>query len=312
MTRSWIAAAALAVVLAASSGSVMAAPGGGGGSMGGGSSSGMDAPRGADPAKAYQEGIAALRAGNFSDAVPKLRIAADAAPNEGAIQYAYGLALVGNGDHRQARRPFERAVRRDHPLLAEARQQLGLVYLQLSEPAKALEQLATLATDLAACAAPACDDARRQRLQKAHDALKQAIDAGAAPAAPTTGWILPGPEAGRAAYAEGVGLVNQARYAEARAAFLRTQDSIGPHPDVLNYLGFTNRKLGDYAEAQRYYAAALAIDPDHRGATEYLGELYLEMGRLADARQQLAKLDALCPYGCAEREELSRWIAAGR
>ena len=309
MTKSWIAAAALTLALAASG--AEAAPGGGGG-MSGGGSSGVDAPRGQDPAKAYEEGLAALRAQNFREAASKLRIAADAAPNAPQVQYHYGLALVGAGDHRRARRPFEKAVR-GADAVVEAHTQLGLVYLQLAEPAKAQEQLAALASVLAACVAPTCDDARRQRLQALHDRLKQAIDAGAAPAPATTGWILPGPAEGRAAYAEGVGLANQARYAEARGAFQRAQGALGqPHADVLNYLGFTTRKLGEYAEAERFYAAALAIDPDHRGATEYLGELYLEMGRLSDARTQLAKLDALCPYGCAEREELSRWIAAGR
>jgi hypothetical protein len=43
---------------------------------------------------------------------------------------------------------------------------------------------------------------------------------------------------------------------------------------------------------------------------DYLGELYLQIGRTADARRQLAKLDRLCPYGCAQREELARWIVA--
>lgn len=296
-----------AVVLAlALAGAAVAAPGGGGG-MGGGAPSG--GARGADPAKAYQEGVAAYYAKDYRTAVSKLRVAADAARGSGLINYAYGMALVGAGEGRDARRAFERAVRGDDAP-ADAHKQLGLVYLQASEPAKAQEQLAALAAQLAACAAPACDEARRTRLQAAHDGLKQAIDAGAAPPPATTGWVLPGAEEGRTAYAAGVGLVNQARYAEARAAFLRSESAIGPHPDVLNYLGFTSRKLGAFDVAERYYTAALELDPDHRGATEYLGELYLEMGRLGDARTQLAKLDVLCPYGCAEREELARWIAA--
>ena len=44
------------------------------------------------------------------------------------------------------------------------------------------------------------------------------------------------------------------------------------------------------------------------GATEYLGELYIQMGDLGRARRQLARLDDLCAYGCAQREELARWI----
>ncbi|MEQ8750527.1 MAG: tetratricopeptide repeat protein, partial [Amphiplicatus sp.] len=69
-----------------------------------------------------------------------------------------------------------------------------------------------------------------------------------------------------------------------------------------------NRKLGRIEQAQDYYAQALAIDPDHLGANEYLGELYLEINEIEKARRQLAKLDALCAFGCAEREDLARLI----
>ena len=301
----WIPALALtlAAVLLVSAPPSQANGGGGGG---GGGMSGPSAS-GPDLAKAYQEGRAALMARDYRTAASKLRNVADAARDNGVVNYMYGLALVGANDMRTARRPLERAVRADDAP-ADAYTQLGLVYLHLNEPAKANEQLAALATALAACDA-ACGDQRRLQLQTAHDALKQAIDAPAAQQ-PTTGWLLPGPTEGRAAYAEGVGLVNQARYMEARDAFGVAQEALGPHPDVLNYLGFTNRKLGRFETALAYYNTALSIDPDHRGATEYLGELYLEVGRFADAQRQLAKLDRLCPYGCAEREELARWVAA--
>ena len=106
-----------------------------------------------------------------------------------------------------------------------------------------------------------------------------------------------------------MGYINAQRYADALATLERAQAVIGPQPDVLNYMGFANRKLGHYSEALGYYGQALLIDPHHRGANEYLGELYLEMGRMGEARHQLAVLDGLCPYGCAEREELARWIS---
>ena len=57
--------------------------------------------------------------------------------------------------------------------------------------------------------------------------------------------------------------------------------------------------------------AALAIAPAHRGATEYYGELKVERGDMAGARLMLAALDRTCAYGCAEAEELRRWIDAG-
>jgi tetratricopeptide (TPR) repeat protein len=61
--------------------------------------------------------------------------------------------------------------------------------------------------------------------------------------------------------------------------------------------------------AEDYYAQALKIDPDHKGANEYLGELYLEIGAIDKAKRQLARLDAICAFGCVEREDLARLIA---
>jgi tetratricopeptide (TPR) repeat protein len=73
-------------------------------------------------------------------------------------------------------------------------------------------------------------------------------------------------------------------------------------------MGFVSRKLGRLDSALGYYTEALRLDPAHLGATEYLGELYIQMGQIDRARTQLARLDQLCAYGCAQREELARWI----
>lgn len=79
--------------------------------------------------------------------------------------------------------------------------------------------------------------------------------------------------------------------------------------DALNYLGYSHRQLGEYDEALGYYRKALAIDADHRGANEYLGQLYLQTGDLKAARAQLAKLRRICPSGCEERDSLQAAIA---
>lgn len=79
--------------------------------------------------------------------------------------------------------------------------------------------------------------------------------------------------------------------------------------DAWNYIGFSKRKLGDYDGALAAYRKALAIDPEHRGALEYLGELYLQMGDVASARRQLARLDSACTWGCEEFDELEAAIA---
>jgi len=82
--------------------------------------------------------------------------------------------------------------------------------------------------------------------------------------------------------------------------------------DALNYLGYSFRESGDLKNALTYYQRALAIDPNHKGANEYLGELYVRLGDLPKAEAQLAKLDRLCSFGCAEYEELKRQVAALR
>jgi Flp pilus assembly protein TadD len=80
-------------------------------------------------------------------------------------------------------------------------------------------------------------------------------------------------------------------------------------PDVYNLLGFTLRKTGDYKTALTYYNKALEMQPDHKAAREYLGELYVETGDMAKANEQLATLVKLCPQGCEEREDLEKAIA---
>ncbi len=78
--------------------------------------------------------------------------------------------------------------------------------------------------------------------------------------------------------------------------------------DVLNLMGYCSRKLGPPSEALKYYQKALAINPRHIGANEYLGELYLEMKDLAKAEERLQVLTRAC-NGCEEQEELEEKIA---
>ena len=80
-------------------------------------------------------------------------------------------------------------------------------------------------------------------------------------------------------------------------------------PDVYNLLGYTLRKTGDYTTSLSYYTKALDLQPDHKAAREYLGELYAETGNIDKAKEQLAVLVKLCPSGCEEREDLEKAIA---
>jgi tetratricopeptide (TPR) repeat protein len=79
-----------------------------------------------------------------------------------------------------------------------------------------------------------------------------------------------------------------------------------------NYIGFSDRMLGKYDESLAAYEKALAIEPDHIGANEYLGELYVQTGHPEKARQQLAVLDRLCGENCDEFKQLKGAIGGNQ
>ncbi len=78
--------------------------------------------------------------------------------------------------------------------------------------------------------------------------------------------------------------------------------------DLLNLVAYSHRQLERYEVALNYYQKALAIDPEHRGANEYLGELYLSLGQLDKALERLAVLDKDCFFGCKEFDMLEAAI----
>lgn len=77
-----------------------------------------------------------------------------------------------------------------------------------------------------------------------------------------------------------------------------------------NLLGFSLRKKPspDLAGAENYYEAALKIDPKHRGALEYYGELKLMKNDLAGAEALLVRLDKACFFSCEEYTDLKQTI----
>ncbi len=104
-------------------------------------------------------------------------------------------------------------------------------------------------------------------------------------------------------------LIAQAKWRDAIDELKRVNQ---PHSaDWNNLMGYTHRKLPspDLAAAQRYYDAALRIDPKHRGALEYSGELMLMKNDLAGAKARLSSLEAVCGTNCAETEKLKTAIA---
>jgi tetratricopeptide (TPR) repeat protein len=73
------------------------------------------------------------------------------------------------------------------------------------------------------------------------------------------------------------------------------------NPDILNYMGFTSRKTGNFEEAENYYLKGLDLDPKHNGINEYLGELYVQTNRIDKANERLAVLKNC---NCEEYQEL--------
>ena len=82
--------------------------------------------------------------------------------------------------------------------------------------------------------------------------------------------------------------------------------------DAYNLLGFSYRKTKDFSRAERNYKRALRLDPDHKGALEYMGELFLETNRRAKAEELLARLEKLCPSGCEELDDLREAFAGNQ
>ena len=90
-------------------------------------------------------------------------------------------------------------------------------------------------------------------------------------------------------------------------AFVRAEPD---NADGWNLLAFLLRKTGDFDAALEGYTKALELEPVHIGATEYLGELHLQLHDLEAAQKQLEALTELCPEGCAGWTALEQEIEA--
>jgi tetratricopeptide (TPR) repeat protein len=91
------------------------------------------------------------------------------------------------------------------------------------------------------------------------------------------------------------------KYKQAQKLLLKSNNKKPNNPDTLNYLGFTTRKLGDFENGEKYYLQGLAIDPNHIGINEYLGELYVITDRMNLAKERLQILKGC---NCEEYLEL--------
>jgi tetratricopeptide (TPR) repeat protein len=110
--------------------------------------------------------------------------------------------------------------------------------------------------------------------------------------------------------AQAMALVEKGGYAESIPLLEKAVAAEPKNADAHNYLGYSQRKLGNLEAALRSYLRALEIKPKHLGANEYLGELYLELGQLEKAEERLAVLDKACFFGCDEYSDLKKAIEA--
>ena len=97
----------------------------------------------------------------------------------------------------------------------------------------------------------------------------------------------------------------QTRYEKAQKLLIKSNKKIPNKADTLNYLGFTTRKLGDFENGEKFYLEGLAIEPNHIGINEYLGELYVSTNRINLAKDRLKVLENCA---CEEYKELKEII----
>ena len=124
-----------------------------------------------------------------------------------------------------------------------------------------------------------------------------------------------GEDASKSEYKQAVNLIKRASklekkdktdkakklYSQAFNKLEKAYKSDKKNPDILNYMGFTTRKAGNFDQAEKYYLKGLSIKPNHNGINEYLGELYVQTNRIDKANE---RLEVLKGCKCEEYGEL--------
>ena len=110
-------------------------------------------------------------------------------------------------------------------------------------------------------------------------------------------------------YTAAVRAIKAGEYAKAIPLLDGVTSRDGKNADAYNWLAYATRKSGNPGAAIAIYEKALAIDPKHKGAHEYIGEAYLMLGDLPKAKAHLKTLDSLC-FTCEEFRDLKRAVEA--
>jgi hypothetical protein len=126
------------------------------------------------------------------------------------------------------------------------------------------------------------------------------------------GGSVPGADAGKDPVLERVAEATSRKDWPAAQAILK--DAVAREPGNANYhnlYAYSVRKGAnpDMSLVFKHYNQALALDPKHRGAHEYIGEAYLMVKNPAKAKEHLAQLDKLCTFSCQEYRDLRSAIA---
>jgi cytochrome b involved in lipid metabolism len=103
-------------------------------------------------------------------------------------------------------------------------------------------------------------------------------------------------------------LIKQKNFTAALNLLKQADSTYANNADVNNLLGFSSRNLKQFSASARYYQKALRINPNHLGALEYQGELFLQTKKVSAAKKNLAKLKQLCGVNCEEYLDLKKSI----
>ncbi len=105
-------------------------------------------------------------------------------------------------------------------------------------------------------------------------------------------------------FSDGQKAIKAAKYDQAIVLMKKVVAKEAKNADAHNYLGFAYRKKGNLKSAAHFYNIALKLNPNHKGALEYQGEMFLMQDKLNAAKSNLVRLKKLCPKGCEELEDL--------
>ena len=108
-----------------------------------------------------------------------------------------------------------------------------------------------------------------------------------------------------AGYAEAKAMAQARNYVAALPALEKITKDDPQNADAWNMLGFTYRMLGHNDQSAQAYLVVLKINPNHLGALEYQGELFIQTGKLDLAKKNLVKLQGLCG-NCEEYQDLDK------